>query len=494
MNRVNKFLLSLLSGAALSLSFAPFNQFYIAFICPAILLFCLQQSSPKQGFLYGLYFGFGLFITSVSWVYVSIHTYGNAGVILSLLITALLALILALFLAVMSWGLCKWTRLSTLTAMLCSFPAAWVLFEWLRSWVFTGFPWVLLGYSQINTPLAGYATVFSVFGVSLAVVFTSSTLLGIYQKKPVRLYLIASLFLLWGIGQGLSYIHWTKPVAAPVKVSMLQGNISQSMKWSQSYQDQILKTYQNLNKQALDSQLIFWPEAAIPAYPEQVAGFLNSLNAQAKTHHAAIMIGIPLYDFSTQSYFNGAIVIGNGSGMYLKRHLVPFGEYVPLLNVLGPVLNSLNIPMSGMTAGPQNQALPIMNAIPVAVFICYESAFPEEFRDTLQNAELIATLSDDSWFGHSLGLYQHQQMDEMRAIETGRYVVRATNNGGTSVINPEGKIIASIPAFKAGVLNAEITPMQGNTPWLIMGIWPLLGLIILMLGLAMIRRKQHSKS
>ncbi|MDO8954754.1 MAG: apolipoprotein N-acyltransferase [Gammaproteobacteria bacterium] len=495
MKYLNKYLLCLISGALLTLSFAPFNQFYLGIICPLILLLCLQHASPKQAFWRGLIFGIGLFATGISWVYVSIHTYGNADIPLSLLITALLVLIMALFPALMVFSLAKWSKLSRLNGMLCAFPAAWVLFEWMRSWIFTGFPWLLLGYSQISSPLAGFAPILSVFGVSLAAVWTSAALLAAWQSpKRARLFIIIALILVWGLGQGLRSVHWTKPDGSAVKVSMVQGNISQSIKWSQAYQDQILQTYQSLNKQAWGSSLIFWPEAAVPLLPEQVYGYLNSLNQAAKSNHAAILLGLPLDNATTQQYYNGAIVIGNGQGLYLKRHLVPFGEYVPLLNILGPLLNSLTIPMSSFSEGPDAQALPIMNGISVAVFICYESAFPEEFRDTLQNAQLIATLSDDSWFGHSLGLYQHQEMDQMRALETGRYLVRSTNNGGTSVVNPQGKIIASLPAFTAAVLNAQIIPMTGRTPWLIIGIWPLLGLILAMLMLSVIVERMQTAS
>ncbi|MDF2530330.1 MAG: apolipoprotein N-acyltransferase [Gammaproteobacteria bacterium] len=480
-------ILSLFAGALLTLSFAPFQLFYLGLISPALLLLAWQKASPREAFIRGLYFGIGLFATGVSWVYVSVHNYGNAGVALSILITALLVIYLALFPALLGWVLAKWTRLSSLYASLLAFPAAWVFFEWIRSGLFSGFPWLLLGYSQTTSPLAGYATIASVFGVSLATAWTSAALLAIWQHpKTVRIYLIAGLFVLWGTGAVLKTIEWSTPIGPAVKVSAVQGNIAQSIKWSKFYQDQILNTYQSLNQQAWGNQLIFWPEASIPVFPEQVASYLNKLNATAIQNHAAIMLGAPLYDYGTQAYFNGAIVLGQGQGMYLKRHLVPFGEYVPLLNVLGPILNSLTIPMSSFSPGPDAQALPVMQGIPVAVFICYESAFPEEFRDDLQKAQLIATLSDDSWFGQSLGLYQHQEMDQMRAIETGRYLVRATNNGGTSVISPQGKIIASIPNFQAGVLKSSIVPMQGNTPWLILGIWPLLGLILLMLVVGLI--------
>jgi apolipoprotein N-acyltransferase len=485
-------LLSLLAGALLTFSFAPFNQFWLGILCPALFLLCLQNASPRQGLVRGLLFGAGLFGTGVSWVYVSIHTYGNAGVILSLFITALLVVFLALFPALFGYLLTKYGKPAKFPGMLLTFPALWVAFEWIRSWLFTGFPWLLLGYSQIGSPLSGYATVFSVFGVSLATAFTSGALIAIWQnKKKVRIYLILVLFALWGTGMALKLVEWSKPAGPSLSIALVQGDTPQATKWSQYYQDQILNTYQKLNQEALGSQLIFWPEAAIPALPEQVPNFIKQLTQSVKQHNTALMLGIPLYNYSTQQYYNAAVVIGNGQGVYLKRHLVPFGEYVPLLNVLGPLLDSLNIPMSGMAPGPDSQALPMMQDIPVAVFICYESAFPEEFRDGMQNAQLIATLSDDSWFGHSLGFYQHEEMDQMRAIETGRYIVRATNSGETSVINSHGKVMLKIPSFQAAVLKSSVVPMSGNTPWVIIGIWPLLGLILLMLGLAVILQRHN---
>jgi apolipoprotein N-acyltransferase len=490
----NKFeILSLIAGGLLTFSFAPFNQFWLGILCPALFLLCLQKADAMQGMLRGLLFGTGLFGTGVSWVYVSIHTYGNAGVILSCFITALLVAFLALFPALLGYLLAKYAKPSKLPGMLLAFPALWVALEWIRSWLFTGFPWLLLGYSQINSPLSGYATVLSVFGVSLATAFTSAALIAMWQnKKKARLYLILALFAIWGAGMALKSVEWSKPAGPSLSIALVQGDIPQATKWSQYYQDQILNTYQKLNQEALGSQLIFWPEAAIPALPEQVPNFIKQLTQSVKQSNTALMLGIPLYNYSTQQYYNAAVVIGNGQGVYLKRHLVPFGEYVPLLNVLGPLLDSLNIPMSGMTPGPDGQALPIMQNIPVAVFICYESAFPEEFRDDMQNAELIATLSDDSWFGHSLGFYQHEEMDQMRAIETARYIVRATNSGETSVIDTHGKVIAKIPSFQAGVLKSTVVPMGGNTPWMIIGIWPLLGLILVMLGLFIILSKEKA--
>lgn len=476
--------LAFIAGALLTLSFAPFKLWFLGILCPAALAFLWQRVTVRRSFWRGFLFGFGLFLGGTSWIYVSIHYFGGTGVFLSGLITVLFALGLALFYGFQGLIYNGLFISDNRIKIIFGFPAIWVIFELIRSWLFTGFPWLLLGNAFIDTPLAGFAPLLSVYGMSLVALLVASLLLITIQKSPhwMRALSILLIVLIFIFGWGLEKIQWTYAFGKPISVALVQGNIPQSVKWAPETQIQTMQTYYRLTKPYFGTDLILWPENAIPMYESEAQPFLRLLNGEADKKGSAILVGLPIYHQAENEYYNGAVVVGNGFGVYLKRHLVPFGEYIPLSRVFGRLLSFMNIPMSNFSPGPQEQALLRMQNVKVALFICYESAFPFEVRRNIDQANLIATISDDAWFGKSIGPLQHEQIVRMRALETGRYVVRATNNGVTNIINPKGKIVAQYPQFKRGVLTGKVREMRGETPWMRFGLLPLWLIIILMMA------------
>jgi apolipoprotein N-acyltransferase len=473
--------LALMSGALLTLAFAPFNLFPLAIIAPALLLGTWLNVTPKRAFWRGWFFGLGLFSTGVYWVYISIHTFGNAPVWMASLITSGFIALLSLFPALVGYQLNRYFPLTNSLRLLCAFPGLWIFWEWFRSLIFTGFPWLSLGYSQISTPLRGYASLLGVYSVSLVVIMSSGLLVNailLRKERKQTLINIAALILIWIIGSGLCLVSWTKPLGSPIQVSLIQGNIAQEIKWSPEQVQPTLDRYTALTQTAWHSQIIIWPEAAIPLPLSEADDFVNALSKEAYAHHTAIIAGIPIKREDEDSYYNAAVVIGNGHGFYLKKRLVPFGEYTPFHNFLGPLLDKLQIPMSNFTAAKQPSPSITVNNIEIATFICYEIAFPEQVRTLRENIGILLTISNDAWFGNSIASAQHLQIAQMRSVEMARPSLFVSNTGITAIITAKGKIQAEAPPNQPYVLTGNIQPRVGTTPWQTVGMDPLLIIIL----------------
>lgn len=481
--------LTLFAGALLPLAFAPLNFFPLAFLSPAILLACWLLVSAKRAFWRGWLFGVGFYGVGISWIYVSLHVYGNASVFFAALTTLLFVISFALYFAVQGYLYNRFFPNNNLCKIILVFPVSWVLFEWIRSWLFTGFPWLLLGYTQINTALRGLAPLFGVFGISLTVTFSAALLVAIFyfRKISLKIVFIILLVLLWLSSYALSKIHWSKPAGQTIKVSLVQGNIPQELKWQPKQIQNILATYVQLTEKNWDSDIIVWPECAIPIPDTEIKEFLQQLAEQAKQHHATLITGIPVQQ--EFYYYNGIITLGNGSGVYLKHHLVPFGEYLPLRAIFEIFKNNVQIPMSDFGRGAKVQPNLIANGIHIAPFICYEIIFPTEVINQLQNAKLLLLVTDDSWFGNSMALPQHLEMGQMRALETGRYLLFDSNSGITAIINAAGEIQSIAPAFTPYVLKDNVQPMTGITPFVFWGNYPIMIVTIALLTIGWFRRK-----
>jgi apolipoprotein N-acyltransferase len=486
---------ALIAGALLTLAFAPFHFYIFGIVSPALLLLLWLNSSPKRAFWRGWLFGAGLFGTGVYWIFISVHTFGNTSLFLALLITGAMIGILALFPAFNGYYLNRFFPKNNASKLLCAFPAIWLLFEWLRTWMFSGFPWLLVGYSQINTPLRGFAPIFSVYGTSLAVLISSGLLVCIFlqfrknQNKTALIYLF-SLLLLWLVGFGLSLIHWTKPSGQPVKVSLVQGNIPQEIKWSPQQVQPTLDHYMDLTNPHWDSHIIIWPEAAIPLPLAYATNFLEALATQAGQHKVALITGIPMKAEDRSGYYNTVITLGNGEGMYKKHRLVPFGEYIPFRDLLGGFLDLLKVPMSDFISGEDTPEPIIAHGKKIAVFICYEIAFPEQVLLRDGNIDMILTVSNDAWFGRSIAQAQHIEMAQMRALEMGRPVLFVANDGITAIINENGKIQSAAPAHVSFVLTDTVQTTEGKTPWQRFAIDPILSIALLMLAIAIWQRRR----
>ena len=460
-------IIAILAGVQLPLAFAPFNVVALAFISPALLLALWADSSPRQAFERGFYYGLGCFSVGASWVYISIHTFGNANMLVAAIFTALFIIALALFIAVQGYVFARLFPKPTLNKYLFAFPLCWVLFEWIRTWAFSGFPWLLLGYSQLSTPLSALAPIFGVYGVSFAVALTSAVIIIPFtlKRRQTTLFTIFMLLIIWGAAGFLQPIKWTKPKGQPIKVSLIQGNIPQQLKWQPEQLESIMNRYQQLTSQHWDSKLIIWPEGAIPTTLAQVEPWINNLNKIAKQHNTTIITGVVRQDLNSK-YYNTMIAIGENHSRYYKRHLVPFGEYAPFPLLTNFITNLFQIPMSDFSPGPWHQPPFHAANLIIAPSICYETAYPIEQLSFLPAANLLVNISDDSWFGRSIASPQQLQITQMRSLESGRWQLVSTNTGLTAIIGPKGRIKAIAPADKKCVLTANIQPMQGATPWI----------------------------
>jgi apolipoprotein N-acyltransferase len=354
--------------------------------------------------------------------------------------------------------------------------------EWFRGWILTGFPWLNLGYSQIESPLYGLAPILGVYGVSLAVVFSAGLILVAWHwLGRVRFMAFSGLGILWGLVFLLSYVPWTMAVGRPLQVSLIQGNIPQAIKWQPEQVKSTLKRYWQLTAKHWDSDLIVWPEGALPVFYHQVAdSYLASLAAEAQSHKADLLIGLPVFDQGIGKYYNGVLSLGSRQGFYYKRHLVPFGEYVPFDKYLRGLINFFNLPMSSFSPGPKEQPLLQVAGYLVAISICYEDAFGEEIISALPEARLLVNVTNNAWYGDSLAPHQHLQISRMRALEAGRDLVRATTNGISAIIDAKGILRATTPQFKTITLTGSVQPRVGATPYVLWGNGPTIGACLCM--------------
>ena len=479
-------LLAFFAGALLTFAFAPFSLFPLAVFSPALLLWLWLPITPKHALWRGWLYGLGFFGTGIYWVFISIHTFGNAPILLAALITGSFISLLALFPACTGYLLNRYFPTNNGRKMICAFPAIWVLLEWIRSWFCTGFPWLLLGDSQINSPLKGFAPVYGVYGVSLAVLLSSGILVhaicntqkGKYKSVYKSLF---SFIALWLLGGGLTFIVWTHPQGKPIKVSLVQGNIAQELKWSPEQLQPTLTRYLTLTQAHWDSKIIIWPEDAIPLPLPHALSFVYQLDHQAKRHHASIITGIPEKNGNHDDYFNAVIVVGANTDAYLKHLLVPFGEYTPNPSLLKPVMRFFNIPMSDMIASQVPPKPLLIDGIKIATFICYEIAYPEYVMSQDSQIGMLLTVSNDAWFGHSIASAQHLAIAQMRALEMGRPLLFVSNTGMTAVIKPNGMLQSVAPANKTMVLTDWVQPTQGKTLWQRRPMDPILILVFLLL-------------
>ncbi|SDK14436.1 apolipoprotein N-acyltransferase [Billgrantia gudaonensis] len=476
------YLAALAAGVLTTLTAAPFSLWWLGPVAAGLMYVGLHGLTPGQVALKGWSYGVGLFGSGASWVYVSIHDYGYTGVPLALALTSLFVAGLALFFAVTLW---LYRRLTGPRLAWLSFAGAWVLGEWLRTWLFTGFPWLLLGTAQVDSPLAGWAPVGGVYALSLIVALTGS--LGVECLRR-RWWAAAPIAALWLAPLALPG-QWTSPAGDPLGVALLQGNLPQLIKWTPEGQRTAANTYLELTRE-LDERhdLVVWPEAALPMLEEEARPILERAQASLPPE-TALLTGILQRD-DEGLFFNSVIGLGNAEGQYRKTHLVPFGEYLPLETLLRGAIAFFDLPMPAMTPGPAQQRPIEAAGTRLGNAICYEIIYPDLVASRARDAEMLLTVSNDTWFGASIGPLQHLQMARLRALENGRPVVRATSNGVTAVIDAQGRVIARAPQFETTTLTAEVVPTSGHTPFTRTGSWPvwLLAALLVLPGLSR-RRK-----
>jgi len=440
-------------------------------------------SAPTTGFAYGL----GLFLAGVSWIFVSLHRYGGMATPLALLAVFLFASVLAVF-PLLAGALFRRLRRESWAGNALLAAGAWVLTEWLRTWFLTGFPWLILGYSQTPpSPLAGFVPVLGVLGVSLVLALAAALPAFAWGERPRLIRALGASLVLMLLGAGLSAVSWTSPRAAPVSFSLLQGNIEQSMKWRPELLSLSLESYLNLAR-THPARVVVLPETALPLVLSRLPrGYLEALSAAASgpagQGGSDLILGTVIFE-PDGAAFNAAVSHGpGGTARYVKSHLVPFGEFTP--DLFQWTLKLLSIPMADFSRGGSHQAPFAMAGEKVAADICYEDAFGAEIARALPEATILLNLSNTAWFGDSLAQPQHLQMSRMRALETGRPMLRATNTGMTAAIGPDGRVLAQLPPFTAGGLTVSVRGHEGLTPYARWRDWPalLLALLFLWVGI-----------
>ncbi|MCP8685990.1 apolipoprotein N-acyltransferase [Marinobacterium sedimentorum] len=487
-----------LAGGLTPLAFAPFDLWPLALFAPALLWLCLRDQSARRAAWLGWLFGLGFYGIGISWVYVSIHTYGNASVWLAGLLTAAFVAALALLSAAQGW---MYGRLfGRGGGQWLGFVGLWLLWEWVRSWLLTGFPWLYLGYPLIDTPLALWAPVGGVWALSLIAVLLGTGLVHLLLARTTRnRVLTATLLSLPLAGVALLPLSWTQTSGAPLKVALVQGNIPQQMKWESGRLFDIISRYQQLSLQAGPVDLLVWPETAIPSTlyraERQLRPFVEALARSGTGFISGLPSVLPdNQDPARSIYHNSLAILTPEPAFYHKQRLVPFGEYVPLESWLRGLIDFFNLPMSAFSL-PQSEQQPLpFGPHRIAAAICYEIAYPELVRRSSLHSDLLLTVSNDTWFGHSIAPDQHLQIARMRALENGRWLIRATNNGISALVDNHGQIRAQAPRYQSAVLVDHVQGMRGLTPYQRSGVWPALLIAALLCSLALISRLRTSRS
>ncbi|MFT5163901.1 MAG: apolipoprotein N-acyltransferase [Alteromonadaceae bacterium] len=499
----------LLAGLLNTFAYAPHNIPFIPFITLTVLLLELSLAShnkaPKAAAISAYLYGLGWFGAGISWIHVSIDQFGGLPIIGSLALMGILIAYLALFPALCAGLLIKYTPSSRYWWL--AFPAFWLFSEWLRSELLTGFPWLSLGYTQISTPLAGFAPVIGEVGITFIIGMIAVLLAQLLQRRYIKAS-IAGLVLIALLSNALHWAQWVRPTGEIKTVALVQGNIKQEMRWAPENDGPTLLKYRDLTRPHYDADLVIWPEAAIPKLEPASSNDLRNIDTALAMNSTALISGIIDYNFESRDIYNTLIVLGlrnenDNKGQYHyphanrynKHHLLPIGEFVPFEDLLRPLAPIFDLPMSSFSRGDIKQTNLRANGLNVVPAICFEIIFPRQVRQNItDNSDFILTVSNDAWFGDSAGPFQHLQIAQMRALEFGRPLLRATNNGVTAITDEKGNIIAQLPQFTVGVLKSQVKLVSGLTPYQRFGDWPLGGLSLLGLIILQVIRRREVKS
>ncbi len=490
-------LMSIIAGGILPLSVAPFNIWPCSIISLIILALLINQQSLTLVLWRTWFFGVGMYGVGVSWVYVSISGFGGAPIPLALILVCIFVFFLAAAFSLPFYIFGRWLSRNPLS-LLIAFPALWLLIEWLRTWLFGGFPWLFIGYAHLHTWLSGWAPVMGVMGLSLISAATAGVAAEwIWQAQKSRNLIIASVItaLLWGAGLGLQKITWTTASSEPISIAIVQPNMAQENKWQADFQQATLDLLSEKTEPLWDHKIIIWPEAAVPVIYSEALPFLNEMNRTAADHHAGLITGIIFDDQNTERYYNSVATFGDAIGIYHKRRLVPFGEFVPLEYWLRGIIHFLNLPTSIISFGAEDQHGLKIDDIYISPYVCYEVAYPDLVGSSAMDAQLLMSVSNLGWFGDSLGRHQFMEMAQMRALETQHYFAYSTNNGPSAIFDRKGDIQAQTKAFEQTTLSAEVYATYGSTPFMRWGSMPLAGTcILLLLGLYLRSLKQRTNN
>ena len=460
-------LFALLAGSLMTLAYAPFGVSLLVYPLLAYLLYLWLEADARGAFRHVWSFAFGATFTGNCWIFFSLYFHGGSPAVLAVLIIVLLSAFLALFPATAAYLVNRYCRVADTLRLLLVFPAAWLFAEWFRGYILTGYAWMQPGYTHIDLPLSGYAPLFGNHAVGGLILVSAGALLAAMLKRLAWSRAIGIVAVIWAGGFILGQVNWTQPAGDELEVALVQGNIAQELKWKRHMHRKTLELYRDLSLEHKDADVIIWPETAIPDYKHRVHTYITYMRELMEQNDSDLLMGLFIKDLDTGRYYNS--VINPRGGEYRKRHLVPLGEYIPFRSLIDFFNRWIDIPMSDIASGPKDQPLLVVAGQPVGISICFEDAFSRDVRRDLPEATLLVNVSNDAWFDGSHQAYQHHAIARMRALETGRYMLRATNTGISSVIGPQGQAIEVAPRAERVVLRASVTPLSGQTPYVFWG-------------------------
>jgi apolipoprotein N-acyltransferase len=472
-------------GALLTTAFAPFGLTLLVPILLLPLLYVYVSASPRDAGWLSFFFGLGLFLSGTYWIYISVVVFGQAPAWIAFLLMLGLVLIMSIHLFATGWLISRFSHGEPWLLLIIA-PATWVLIEWLRGWVLSGFPWMAIGYSQVDSMLAGWAPVIGIYGVSLMMMLSvTSILVAVMVTGRQRWIALALVFLPWIGGGTLKAVDWTEPSGPPVRSTIVQAGISQDEKWLPEHLQPTLEFYRSAAWQAPDSEIIVWPEVAIPALDDQVEPYIQALQADTQASGQTILFGILERDESrgeVRIHNSVMLVAGGRRQVYRKRHLVPFGEYFPVPARVREWMRMMSLPHNDLAPGADVQPLlEAANGQKLAVAICYEDAYGAEQLYALPDATILINVSNDAWFGDSIAPHQHLQIARMRSLEVGRAGIRATNTGISAFISHTGELLETGAQFEPVTMTMDVQPRKGSTPYASTGNKLGIGLCLLIL-------------
>jgi apolipoprotein N-acyltransferase len=478
--------IALVAGCLIPLSFAPFNIWPLGILALTIFALLINEQSAKAVWWRSWCFGVGMYGLGVSWIYVSISGFGGAPAPLAVSLVVIFVFFMAAMFSLPFCAFGRWFSRHPLS-LLIAFPATWLLGEWLRTWLFTGFPWLFIGYADLTNWLSGWAPVVGVMGLSLFSAFTAAVLAYlIYHPTKIRSLLLGgcAIIFIWGAGFALQKFEWTQASKTPTSIAIVQPNIAQEDKWQLDSRIATMNLLRTKTEPLLGHKIIIWPEAAVTEVYSQALPFLNEMNNKTADAESGLITGIIFDDKEKQVYYNSIATFGKAIGIYHKRRLVPFGEYVPM-EWLRNLIEFFNLPTSYIDVGADDQHGLKINDLLISPTVCYEVAYPDLVAKSALDSQLLMSVSNLGWFGDSLGRHQFMQMAQMRALETQHYYAYSTNNGPSAIFDRKGNITAQTKAFEQTSLSSEIFAVDGSTPFMRFGSLPLVAISIL--GLVLLR-------
>ena len=481
--------LALPAGAAVSLAFAPFGWWPLAILATAYLFAAWHAATPRHAAWSGFLFTSGTFLAGTYWLYHSVYQIGHAPIALTIFVIVAIASVMGTYTALLGYVLTRWVRVQGALRWLLLLPSAVALVEWFRGWFLSGFPWLQLGYTQTDAPLAGIAPLGGVYAVSFAVALSAGALVGlVFGNSRARITASCTVVGVWILGFSLWGHEWTQPTGAPVTVAVVQGAVPQEMKWDQEQFEKTLDLYRDLTAPHLGAKIIVWPESALAAPVHMLGGFLGPEWDATRRAGSTLVLGQLRRDpGGREIYYNAVLALGDEPQWYAKRRLVPLAEFFPVPDWMRDWLKGMDLPYSGFEPG--GDAQPALDAAgqKLGISICYEDAYASDQLAVLKQATLLVNVTNDAWFGESTAAHQHLQISRMRALEAGRTLLRAANDGISAIIGPDGRVTATLPRFQPGVLSGSVQPRVGLTPYAGVGNWPIVifSLAMLLGGLAL---------